>query len=354
MENDKKIMVDVERMRYPNTGLYYYCLHLANALQQQQYLHKARLGFYLRKETVELFENNPLNYFQHSLHKHHMLFARKFNVWHCTFQGSNYFPKNSKKTKIVFTVHDLNFLHEHLPSNKRKKFLDSTKKKVERADVIISISEFVKNDVLLNLNPGDKEIMIIYNGCNISESLSPVAPEIIPKTPFIFTIGAVTDKKNFHVLPGMLLNNDYHLVIAGVTHKEAYKQRIMETAKKLQVDQRVIFTGGISEAEKYWYLQNCLAFAFPSLAEGFGLPVIEAMHFGKPVLLSKATSLPEIGGKYAYYFDDFDPSYMSDKLEETLNDYQLNRRAANIIEWSKQFNWNTTAEKHWKVYESLL
>ena len=353
MHDDKKIMVDVERMRYPNTGLYYYCLHLANALQQQQHLHKARLGFYLRKETMSLFKSTSLNYVQRSLHKHHMLFARKYDVWHCTFQGSNYFPKNSK-TKIVFTVHDLNFLHEDLPRRKQQKFLLALENKIKRADVIITISAFVKNDLLANIGADGKEIMIIHNGCNISESLSPVAPAIIPRNPFIFSIGAITDKKNFHVLPGMLLNNDYDLVIAGITHNEAYKEKIIETAKKLEVDQRVIFTGGISEAEKYWYLQNCLAFAFPSLAEGFGLPVIEAMHFGKPVLLSKATSLPEIGGNYAYYFDNFEPAYMSNKLQKALNDHSLNHRAAKIIEWSEQFNWDVTARKHWDIYESLL
>jgi glycosyltransferase involved in cell wall biosynthesis len=353
MQHDKKILVDVERMRYPNTGLYYYCLHLANALQQQQHMHKARLGFYLRKETMSLFKDNPLNYIQRPLHKHHMLFARKFDVWHCTFQGSNYFPRNAK-TKIVFTIHDLNFLHENLPSHKQKKFLGVLERKVNRADVLIAISAFVKNDLLRYINTGNKEIMIIHNGCNINETSAPVAPAIIPQNPFIFTIGAINDKKNFHVLPGLLRNNDYHLVIAGITHSESYKEKIWETAKKLGVDRRVTFTGGISEEEKYWYLENCLAFAFPSLAEGFGLPVIEAMHFGKPVLLSKATSLPEIGGDSAYYFNSFEPDHMSDKLQEALNDHATNHRAARIIEWSQQFDWDATAEKHWNVYESLL
>ena len=351
--HDEKILVDVERMRYPNTGLYYYCLHLANALQQQQALHKARLGFYLRKETMSLFPNSELNRVQHSFHKHHMFFARKFDVWHCTFQGSNYFPAGSK-AKIVFTVHDLNFLHEKLPRRKQKKFLDALKKKVNRADVIITISAFVKNDLQANLEADDKKIKIIHNGCNISTESTACAPAVIPQAPFIFTIGAITEKKNFHVLPGMLLNNEHSLLIAGMTHNEEYKQKIIETAKKLGVDQRVSFTGGISEAEKYWYLQNCLAFAFPSLAEGFGLPVIEAMHFGKPVLLSKATSLPEIGGNYAYYLDNFEPSYMSNELQNALDDHAVNHRAAKIIEWSEQFNWDVTAQKHWQIYESLL
>ncbi|HYK43938.1 MAG TPA: glycosyltransferase family 1 protein [Parafilimonas sp.] len=353
MHDDKKILVDVERMRYPNTGLYYYCLHLANALQQQQARHKARLGFYLRKETKSLFPTNNLNRVQYSLDKHHMSFAGKFDVWHCTFQGSNYFPASSK-AKIVFTVHDLNFLHEKLPGRKQRKFLDALKKKVDRADVIITISAFVKTDLQANLEADDKKIKIIHNGCNINTDSAASTPAVIPQTPFIFTIGAITEKKNFHVLPGMLLKNDHCLVIAGITHNEQYRQKIVETAKRLGVHERVMFTGGISEGEKYWYLQNCVAFAFPSLAEGFGLPVIEAMHFGKPVLLSKATSLPEVGGNYAYYLDSFEPSYMSDELQHALDDHAVNHRAAKIIEWSEQFNWDVTAQKHWEIYESLL
>jgi glycosyltransferase involved in cell wall biosynthesis len=353
MEDVPKILVDLERMRYPNTGLYHYCLHLGNALQQQEHLHKARLGFYLRKETLPLFEQSPLNYIQHSLDKHHMLFAAKFNIWHCTFQGSNYFPKSSK-TKIVLTIHDLNFLYEELPHSRQKKFLHSLQRKINRADVVIAISEFVKKDMLHNLQATGKQVKVIYNGCNINDALAPSVPAIVPSAPFIFTIGAINEKKNLHVLPGMLLHNDYFLVIAGTAHDENYKKKILDAAKNLDVDKRIIFTGAILESEKYWYLRNCLVFAFPSLAEGFGLPVIEAMHFGKPVILSKATSLPEIGGEYAYYFDEFDPFSMQNTLEETLSDYTSRNNAAKIIEWSQNFDWQTTAEKHWQVYESLL
>ena len=78
------------------------------------------------------------------------------------------------------------------------------------------------------------------------------------------------------------------------------------------------------------------------------------MHFGKPVILSRATSLPEIGGEYAYYLDNFEPADMSKKLEHALNDHSANNRTAKIIEWSQQFNWKTTAEKHWEIYEKLL
>ena len=353
MANVQKIMVDVERMRYPFTGLYYYCLHLGNALLQQQHLHNAQLGFYLNEQSKSLFGKKSFSIVQHSLDKHHMSFARKFNIWHCTYQNSNYFPA-TLKTKVILTIHDINFLHDDIPQNKQKKFLDKLQKKINRADAIITISEFVKSDVLKNFNVQNKNLHVIYNGCNIADDIELLKPLFAPSAPFIFTISAIDKKKNFHVLPNLLLNNDYFLIIAGKTNDENYKNAIIDAAKKLNVESRVLFTGAIKEEEKYWYLKNCMVFVFPSIAEGFGLPVIEAMHFGKPVLLSKATSLPEIGGNLAYYFDDFDPVNMQKKLDQTLNEYSMKKNAFEISEWSKKFTWTAAAERHWQLYESLL
>ena len=353
MNNQKKIIVDLERMRYPYTGLYYYCLYLGKALQQEQDLHEAQLSFYLNKNTSNLFEKNSSDRVQHSFDKHHMQFAGNFNVWHCTFQGSNYFP-SPKKTKIVLTIHDINFVHEELSPEKRNKFLRSLQKKIDKTNSIVFISEFVKNDVIKNFDTHNKSLHVIYNGCNIDDSVIPAAPAVISPNPFLFTISAIDKKKNFHVLPGLLIDNDYYLIIAGKTNDEAYRNTIIEAAKKLNVTERVIFTGAITEAEKYWYLKNCLLFVFPSIAEGFGLPVIEAMHFGKPVLLSKSTSLPEIGGEYAYYFDDFEPANMRSKLQFALADYDEKNPGLKITEWANKFSWKKAAQQHWQLYESLI
>ena len=84
----------------------------------------------------------------------------------------------------------------------------------------------------------------------------------------------------------------------------------------------------ISEADKAWYITQCLAYLQPSLAEGFGLPVVEAMQIGKPVFLSRLTSLPEVGGAAAYYFDDFTPATMQQTLVTGLAQHSPARAAA--------------------------
>ena len=112
-------------------------------------------------------------------------------------------------------------------------------------------------------------------------------------------------------------------------------------------------TGPIKEEEKYWYLQHCIAFAFPSLAEGFGLPVIEAMHFGKPVLLSTHTSLPEIGGDLASYFQNFEPKHMEEVAMKAIQNHTENKSKA-YQQWAHQFNWDIAAKKYPELYRKDL
>jgi glycosyltransferase involved in cell wall biosynthesis len=109
----------------------------------------------------------------------------------------------------------------------------------------------------------------------------------------------------------------------------------------------------VTEEDKYWYYKNCTAFTFPSLAEGFGLPVVEAMYFGKPLFLSSHTCLPEIGGDLAYYFDrDFDPEDMRAVFENGMNRYnqelgiRLRQRACD-------FSWEKCAASYLKIYREL-
>jgi glycosyltransferase involved in cell wall biosynthesis len=119
------------------------------------------------------------------------------------------------------------------------------------------------------------------------------------------------------------------------------------------VPDRIIFTGPISENDKKWYLSNCTAFVFPSIAEGFGLPVIEAMYYGKPVILSRCTSLPEIGGDCAYYFDNFDPAHMQEVLVKSLDHYNKTKPREKIKARAKFFSWERAAMEYLNLYRSL-
>jgi glycosyltransferase involved in cell wall biosynthesis len=106
----------------------------------------------------------------------------------------------------------------------------------------------------------------------------------------------------------------------------------------------------VSEEEKCWYYRKCLAFALPSRAEGFGLPVIEAMHYGKPVFLSNLAALPEIGGEAAYYFESFDAAAMQEVFRTGLADYEAAGRSAAIRRHALRYSWDDAAAAYLRLY----
>lgn len=316
---------------------------------------KEGLTFYLPQNAKQILAENSKFIQQSSSHKFWMPSLKKYRVWHGTYQGTNYYPTSSYVKKVL-TIHDINFMHDEYKSDKKKnKYLHQLQEKINRTDHIVAISNFVLDDVKQYIDLKNIPVSIIYNGCNIPDNIAPPEkPQQAPTDSFLFTIGTITEKKNFHVLPALISNNNKFLVIAGIVQSEGYKQRIIDEAKKWDVADRVIFTDSISDNDKYWYLQNCEAFVFPSLAEGFGLPVIEAMHFGKPVILSDKTCLPEIGGDAAYYFDNFEGVHMREVLQKSLADYnRSSEQAERIKQRSQLYKWSNAAAAYLKIYRSL-
>jgi glycosyltransferase involved in cell wall biosynthesis len=347
-----QVLIDCERTKYPNTGLYHFCLNLGNALVKQADPLQEELFFYLPQKQSGLFGNNQRYVIQHPLHKIFQPATAKFSVWHSTHQHSDYWPF-TKKTRIVLTVHDLNFLIERNgDAGKIKKYLRIIQRNIDRADHIVCISEYTKQTMLEHLSLHGKPSQVIYNGCNIHEFPGYNNPVYTPLKPFIFSLGTVLKKKNFHVLPCLLKDNDYELVIAGVINKQ-YEEQISAAARLHGVEGRVTLTGPVSEEDKYWYYKNCLAFAFPSLAEGFGFPLAEAMYYGKPVFISRLTSLPEIGGDAAYYFDDFDAASMQDVFKKGMQHYLENNPSGKIKARARRFSWSVAASDYIAAYRTL-
>lgn len=349
----KNVLIDCERMRYPHTGLYHYCLQLGNSILKQVGEEKDKIAFYLPTSAEHAFREKANYVSQHFMHQLFFPDTKSVDIWHCTYQGSKYYPFG-KKIAIILTIHDLNFLHEERKSERKKKrYLNRLQSKIDRADHIVAISYFVLEDLKKHLVLGDKPTSVIYNGCNIDNSDSIERPQDVTNRPFLFTIGTITSKKNFHVLPALLKGNNYQLVIAGIDLSQDYKKAIIREATKLGVLERVTFTGPVSENDKKWYLSNCTAFVFPSIAEGFGLPVIEAMYYGKPVILSRRTSLPEIGGDCAYYFDNFNPEHMRNVLENSLDHYKKTKPRERIRERARFFSWDRAASEYLALYRSF-
>lgn len=350
----KNIVFDCERMKYQDTGIYHYCLNLGRQLQQIIDPGQMKLTLFCPHKVKKqlLHTTNPI--LQHSIQKFLMPNTSAFDIWHATYQNTAYMPLRNKRLKVILTIHDLNFIYDdNKPALKKQKHLTRLQQNINRSDVIICISDFCKADVNRYCNTGNKPIHVIHNGTNtLTEPiLHPFS--YFPSKRFIFSIGVVTKKKNFHTLLPLLKNADIELLIAGRCDDHDYLNYLLDSARELGVEKNLHVLGIISETEKSWYFKNCYAFASPSIAEGFCLPVTEAMSVGKPLFLSNKTALPEIGGKIAFYFPDFDGNNMQHVFLKGMHQYHEFNMQDAIKKHGSTFNWEKAARQYLDIYHSI-
>lgn len=343
------VLVTFDSMKNANTGLYYFGLGLGNALLAENN-DRFNFSFYLKFKNRKIFAGKVRLVFLAKMHKLFFPGRNKYNVVHFTDQFCRLKPELVHAKKIL-TIHDLNPIIE-LKDDTRllPVYFETLGDHITNSHKIVAISQFVADDILKHFPQAQGKLSVIYNG---ADKLIPVKGHKLQNAPlkkFLFTIGNVSPKKNFHVLPALLQDNDLHLVIAGTVTD--YQHKIMEEAAKFKCADRVIIAGPVSDADKAWYYQNCEALVFPSLAEGFGLPVIEAMYFGKPVFLSNLTSLPEIGGDIAYYFESFEPAAMQKVLAYGLQHFYQNNLAEAAKQRAALFTWERTAQQYMALYEN--
>lgn len=345
-----QVVMDAERMKYPNTGLYAFCKHLGCELMK---LPDLKPAFYQEPTSASIWENHPIILEKQFWHKWWMPNWSGYDVWHATYQGTNYFPF-SFSGKILLTIHDINFMHENKSDAKKSKYLQQLQKKINRADALSFISQYVYEDVANHLNIEGKRTKVIYNGCNSLENVISKQPVWIQqRESFLFSIGTIHEKKNFHLLIPMMQFNEHKLVISGTIVQPAYFQQLKNMIDSLGLQDRVVLSGPVTDEEKKWLYENCRAFLFPSKAEGFGMPVIEAMESGACCVLSTYTCLPEIGKSYASYFDHFDAQYMSSIVEVAIQLWTEEKKMA-AYKHARSFQWNQVAAEYAAFYKELI
>jgi glycosyltransferase involved in cell wall biosynthesis len=348
----RQILFDCEKMRYANTGLFEYCKQFGNALLRNKAADE-KIVFYVPANRKDFFGPQEQYIINRKLHRWLMPSFPQLNIWHTSFQSSHFRPSN-KNTRHVLTIHDLNVIHEKsISPAKRAAVLKKVQRNIDHADHIIGISGFVLEDVKQHLDLRNKPASVIYNGGTLETFPDFDNPVYRPRRPFIFAIGSIDAKKNFHVLPPLLEHNDYELVIAGPVFDETYKERILTIAKQYQVADRVKVLGIVSSQERYWYYHHCMAFAFPSLAEGFGLPVVDALSEGKPCFLSDKTSLPEVGGPLCYYFHDFTADYMQRTFKEGMVHFNNTQPVAAMKARAASMTFDNAVKNYLQIYRSL-
>lgn len=357
----KKIFLETHNIKKLHTGFGQFNFNLAKALSTEtEFLNEHELILNCNNEIVkkELGKRISFNKYFPITRYPFFRIKKNFSLWHSVNQNTKIEPA-SDTVPYLLTIHDVNFLEEETGANLEFR-INQLKNKIRRSNAIVYVSEFAKIHTHQHFSIPNIPEYVIYNGNNFNDNYSKLLESncstYIPNKPFIFSIGQVVEKKNFHTLIEMLrFTNDVDLVIAGEMRGE-YAAVLKQKIQLYKLENRVFLLGTITESDKIYYYKNCLAFVFPSLREGFGLPVLEAMNFGKPVFLSNKTSLPEIGGEYSFYWDNFDAEYMATVFIEGMNQFNENKElyTAAYKKRALQFTWEKAAKEYMNVYKSIL
>lgn len=273
----------------------------------------------------------------------------RFDVWHQLHQHIRHRAPLGTRHCIT-TLHDLNMVYAKQGFS-RWRALRKQVRLLKRADEIICISDHVLSDLKQHTRLRTPAVRI-HNGVNslAAEPQTPVSE--LEDQPYLFHIGRMTPNKNVECLIELAEHwPDQQFVFAGP--RSGYTEGFQHEASARGLA-NVRFLFDVSESQKAWLYAHCEALLMPSLTEGFGLPAIEAMYFGRPVFLSALTSLPEIGGETARYFHNFEPESMRQTIQSGLRDMREPGSEDRIKAWAQNFTWDNCIRRYISRYAKAL
>lgn len=281
-----------------------------------------------------------------------------FDVFHPTYYDP-YFLEQIGKKPFILTIHDM--IHEIFPEYFEPDDMTSEWKKTlaEKATRIIAVSNNTKRDILKFLNVEENKVHVIYHGSSMGLNNHGQMPDDGPASDlygrYILFVGDRTKYKNFlsfveSLRPIMKKEPDIKVICAG---GGAFSEQESSHFKKIGVSGRIRQQGANDDmlAELY---RRSVAFVFPSLYEGFGIPVLEAFACGCPAIVSQTSSLPEVGGDAVVYFDPKDISSMGDAIERVISDEGLRKHMTSKgFDRLKLFSWDNTVKETASIYKGI-
>lgn len=287
--------------------------------------------------------------------------TQKGDIFHSTYYTSH----PSSGVAQVITVYDM--IHEIFPqyfSGKKNDFFRKKKKKVvESADAIVCISKNTKRDLLKFYKIDQKKIHVVYPGKDkVFKKMSIQGfrkfkkiflkkEKYQLKSPFLFYLGPRGRNKNFSTFikayASWKKRDDFEIVVAGGNN---FNQTEKAFFKKMGINNKIWNLGYISDKELVFLYNSCHAFIYPSLYEGFGIPLVEAMACGALVLASNRSSFPEIGKDCFLYFDPESIISIQRALNKSLNTKKRTFLIKKSLKRAKGFSWEKTAQQMLAVY----
>ena len=267
-------------------------------------------------------------------------------------------PVRTPRLRSVVTLHDVTFMHT--PTFGRVTtwgMSQIVKRAAHDADTLIAGSAAARDEICAELGLAAARFVVVPHGVGEVPRANPAPERLVrerlglPDGRVVVCVAALRPHKNQELLIRALpqLPDDVTVVLAG--REEAYAERLRELAAELGVAGRLRLTGYLADAdlERLWLLAGCGA--FPTRAEGFGLPVLEAMARGVPVACSDIPVLREVGGEVPEYFDPADPGAAASAIRVALDDGKRGRRG---VERAAGFSWADAAHGTMEAYERAL
>ena len=271
--------------------------------------------------------------------------------------------------KFVVTIHDLiltkypteraTTLGPLLYALKHKGYQLVIRSAVKRAKGIIAVSEYTKKEIVDHFNVNEDKITVTYESVDnppvSKESGDEVLRRYGVRKPYLLYVGNVYPHKNVEGLltafKEVIRNKpDMKLVLVG--KEDYFFKKIKETARHLELERNVIFTGFVTDSDLPHLYKNGLLYVFPSFCEGFGLPALEACSFGLPVIASGSSCLPEVLGNAALYFDPHNTGAIAEKINQMLdNQNEADRLRSEGYLRIKKYSWDKMAELTLRLYK---
>jgi glycosyltransferase involved in cell wall biosynthesis len=272
-------------------------------------------------------------------------------------------PPTSAKKKIL-TVHDLSFCRvpETAVPNLKWYLEGAVPRAVKRADLILADSDATREDLVELFGVRANRVQTLYSG--VEDFFKPVTDDATLarvrayyalSKPFILSVGTIEPRKNFARLieayAKLPQHKEFDLLIAG--GKGWMYDEIYAAPEKFGVAENVVFLGFVPDADLPALYSLCSLFVYPSLYEGFGLPVLEALACGAPTVTSDNSSMPEVAGGAALLVDARDTGALTDAMLRVLDDENLHADLARRgLEQSKKFSWEASARQLQAAFES--
>ena len=357
-------------------GIKEYIIQLTNYLEKVDYdndyvLYVLEDQFdYATTVLPKRFKLKPIPYRRNFLSKvRRSLFADEFwrqeerNEGFDVFHSPFFHAPKLKRTRVVMTVHDLRlYRYPETYSFLRYQFLKrAVKNSISRVDKIIAVSQFTKDEIIATCGVNPDKVTVVHEAINrsffsvdkIKNYDLPQEYAYLKKGRFLFCLSQIEPRKNhlrllkaFAALKNQGDFDDLHLVLAGLK-----KLNVAPVLKAVAETPDVIYLDYVPTEMMLWLSHNATLFVYPSYYEGFGFPPLEAASLGTVSAVGRASSVPEVCGDCAFYFDPYDMDNMSQVIANALNDEAAIREKKQKLEHHlDKFSWEKNAKDTLKIY----